>query len=376
VRVLHVSPTWFSDGSVVGGAERYVRELARASAERADVTWVSFGARAESRREGPLRIEILRRLPLPGSGRLTTNPLSRRFAGLVRRADVVHCHQPFTLSTDVALVAARLFRKKAFVTDLGGGHRWALSKALPLLAGADALLLISDYSRRLWAEAPVGRRPDRLEVIWGGVDPVRFSPGAGPRTGETLFVGRLLPHKGVDYLVEAMPPAAPLRGVGRPYDSRFLARLETLAAGRDVTFETAADDATVVERYRTALVTVLPSVYDASDGRHSRQPELLGLVVLESMACGTPAIVTRVASLPEIVEDGVTGFVVPPNDPGAIREKILWLRANPDAALEMGRRARAAVLDRFTWPAVVARCLDAYAGREAGAVRRPERCAP
>lgn len=376
MKLLHVSPTWFGDGSFVGGAERYVRELARASAERADVTWVTFGERAESRREGPLRIEILRRLPLPGGGRLTGNPVSRRFAGLVRWADVVHCHQPFTLSTDAALLGARLFRKKAFVTDLGGGHRWALSKALPLLRGADALLLISDYSRRLWADVPAARRPDRLEVIWGGVDPVRFSPGAGPRTGETLFVGRLLPHKGVDYLVEAMPPAAPLRVVGRPYDPRFLARLETLAAGRHVTFETAADDATLVERYRAALVTVLPSVYDASDGRHSRQPELLGLVVLESMACGTPAIVTRVASLPEIVEDGVTGFVVPPNDPGAIREKILWLGANPAVALEMGRRARAAVLDRFTWPAVAARCLDAYEGRAAGAVRHAEPCAP
>ena len=376
MNLLHVSPTWFGDGSFVGGAERYVRELARASAERADVTWVSFGARAESRREGPLRIEILRRLSLPGTGRLATNPLSRRFAALVRRADVVHCHQPFTLSTDAALLAARLFRKKAFVTDLGGGHRWALSKALPLLRRADALLLISDYSRRLWAEVPAGRRPDRLEVIWGGVDPARFSPGTGLRTGETLFVGRLLPHKGVDYLVEAMPPGAPLRVLGRPYDPRFLTRLEALAAGRDVTFETAADDATLVERYRTALVTVLPSVYDASDGRHSRQPELLGLAVLESMACGTPVIVTRVASLPEIVEDGVTGFVVPPNDPGAIREKVLWVRANPDAALEMGRRARAAVLDRFTWPAVAGRCLDAYEGRPAGAVRHPEPCAP
>ncbi len=376
MKLLHVSPTWFGDGSFVGGAERYVRELTRASAEQAEVTWVSFGARRESRREGALRIEILRRFPLPGAGRLATNPLSPRFARLVRDADVVHCHQPFTLSTDAALVAARIFRRKAFVTDLGGGHRWALSKALPLLRGADGLLLISDYSRRLWAAAPAARRPARLEVIWGGVDTARFSPGPGPRTGDTLFVGRLLPHKGVDYLVEAMPPGAPLRLVGRPYDPRFLARLETLAAGRAVTFETDTDDPTLVERYRTALVTVLPSVYDASDGRHSRQPELLGLVVLESMACGTPVIVTRVASLPEIVEDGVTGFIVPPNDPGAIREKILWLRAHPGEAAEMGRRARAAVLDRFTWPAVVARCFAAYEGRAAGAPRHPAPCAP
>lgn len=366
VKVLHVSPTWFGDASFVGGAERYVRELARASAEIVDVTWVSFGDRSGSHRDGPLAVEVLRRSRLPGLGRLATDPISLRLARFVRVADVVHCHQPYTLSTDAALVAARLFRRRAFITDLGGGHRWALSKALPLVAGAEALLLISDYSRRLWLEAPASARPSRLEVIGGGVDTARFSPGTGSRSDETLFVGRLLPHKGVNYLIEAMPDGAPLRIVGRPYDPRFLATLGALAAGRRVVFEHAAGDETLVEHYRRALVTVLPSVYSPVEGSPTRQPELLGLVVLESMACGTPVIVSDVASLPELVEDGVTGFVVPPNDPAAISAKIGWLRANPAAADEMGRRARAAVLGRFTWPAVAARCLDAYDGRPVG----------
>jgi len=358
-----VSPTWFGDDSFVGGAERYVRELTRASAQIADVTWASFGDRADSRRDGPLVVEILRRRGLPGVSRLATNPLSFRLAGLVRAADVVHCHQPYTLSTDAALVAARLLRKRAFVTDLGGGHRWALSKALPLMAGADALLLISGYSRRLWLEAPASARPSRLEVIGGGVDTNRFSPGTAVRSDETLFVGRLLPHKGVNYLIDAMADGAPLRIVGRPYDPGFFATLRSMAAGRRVAFEHDADDDALVERYRRALVTVLPSVYTPVDGRTTRQPELLGLVVLESMACGTPVIVTDVASLPELVEDGVNGFIVPPNDAAAIGEKIRFLRDHPTAADEMGRRARTAVLDRFTWRAVAARCLDAYQGR-------------
>ena len=136
-----------------------------------------------------------------------------------------------------------------------------------------------------------------------------------------------------------------------------------MAAGRRVAFEHDADDDALVERYRRALVTVLPSVYTPVDGRTTRQPELLGLVVLESMACGTPVIVTDVASLPELIEDGVNGFIVPPNDAAAIGEKIRFLRDHPTAADEMGRRARTAVLDRFTWRAVAARCLDAYQGR-------------
>ena len=362
MKLLHVSPTWFGEGSFIGGAERYVRELARATAEVADVTWISFADRADSIRDGRLQIEILRRSRLPGVSRLATNPLSPRLSRLVRQADVVHCHQPYTFSTDAALVAARFFRKKAFVTDLGGGHRWAASKLVPLLRGADALLLISEYSRRLWRETPASRRPARLEVIWGGVDTAAFcpAPSPSPRSDETLFVGRLLPHKGVNYLIEAMPADAPLRVVGRPFDPRFLYRLQALAEQRQVTFETTADDETLVERYRRALVTVLPSVYEPIEGPSTRQPELLGLAVLESMACGTPVIVTGVASLPELVEEGVTGYIVPPNDPAAIRERLARLRADRALADAMGRRAREAVLRRFTWPLVARRCLEAY----------------
>jgi glycosyltransferase involved in cell wall biosynthesis len=78
------------------------------------------------------------------------------------------------------------------------------------------------------------------------------------------------------------------------------------------------------------------------------------------MACGTPVIVSDVASLPEVVEDCVTGFLVPPNDPVRIRERISLLRSDPGMAAEMGRRGRERVLERFTWDAVAQRCLAAY----------------
>jgi glycosyltransferase involved in cell wall biosynthesis len=80
------------------------------------------------------------------------------------------------------------------------------------------------------------------------------------------------------------------------------------------------------------------------------------------MACGAPAICTDVASMPEVVEDGVTGFVVPPNDPEALRRKLLWLREHPEQARAMGEAARRRVLERFTWTAVVERCLAIYRG--------------
>jgi glycosyltransferase involved in cell wall biosynthesis len=78
------------------------------------------------------------------------------------------------------------------------------------------------------------------------------------------------------------------------------------------------------------------------------------------MACGAPAICTDVASMPELVDDTVTGFVVPPNDPAGLGQRLSWIRAHPFESAAMGMAARQRVLDRFTWGSVVSRCLDAY----------------
>jgi glycosyltransferase involved in cell wall biosynthesis len=104
---------------------------------------------------------------------------------------------------------------------------------------------------------------------------------------------------------------------------------------------------------------VLPSVYRTPVGE-TKVPELLGQTLLEGMACGAAALCTRVASMPEVVEDGVTGFVVPPNDPAALGERLAWLAAHREQAAVMGAAGRARVLRHFTWDAVVSRCLDAY----------------
>jgi len=106
---------------------------------------------------------------------------------------------------------------------------------------------------------------------------------------------------------------------------------------------------------------VFPSVYRNMYGDETKVPELLGQTLLEGMACGTPAICTDVASMPEIVEDGRSGFIVPPNDPSAICRKLTWLRDHPAETAEMGVAARQRVLGKFTWPAVVQRCLEIYA---------------
>jgi glycosyltransferase involved in cell wall biosynthesis len=243
-----------------------------------------------------------------------------------------------------------------FVSDLGGGG-WDVSAYVSTDRWFHGHLHLSEYSRSVFCH----EHATWAHVIGGGVDIQKFSPvpRAQPGSG-VLFVGRLLPHKGVDDLIEALPEGMSLRIVGPEPDGDIRSRLSALARGKDVTFLHHLDDAALVREYRQALCVVLPSVYRTSDGRHTVVPELLGQTLLEGMACGVPAICTRVASMPEVVEDGVTGFVVPPNDPKSLAERLIWLHANPGKVASMGAAARRRVLDRFTWPAVVSRCLVQY----------------
>lgn len=359
MKVLHLSPTWFGRASVIGGAERYAWELARACARLTPTAFVSFAAAPEERDEGGLRVRLLR-YRRGDEAALAVRPLHPGLYREIARADVIHCHQADTLLTNAAILAARLLGKRVFVTDLGGGHTYAPSLRLPILPRATGMLLLSEYSRARWEREPKGRRPRRTTVVYGGVD-ARFAP-SGPRVpGQVLFVGRLIRHKGVEHAIAAIDGDARLVVAGQAYDAPYVAMLHKAAAGRRVEFREDVADADLPALYASSVATVVPSVYDLWSGGRTEVPELLGLVVLESMACGTPPVVTRVASLPELVEDGVTGFVVPPNDPDAIRRALGVLTSDPARRDEMGRRARAAVLSRFTWDATARRCLDAYA---------------
>ena len=197
-------------------------------------------------------------------------------------------------------------------------------------------------------------------MIFGGVDTSRFSPGE--TAGDSvLFVGRILPHKGIHDLISAISPAVPLRIVGQPMDADYLRSLKDLVCGKQVTFVHDADDTALVGEYRRAACVVLPSVYRTPDGRTTQVPELLGQTLLEAMACGRPVICTEVASMPEVVVHQENGFVVPPGDPRALARAIDLVCVDRALAESMGRAGRQRVLEHFRWEQVVDRCLEAYA---------------
>lgn len=359
MKVLHISPTFFDDASVIGGAERYVWELAKAMTTLADVSLVTFGPTKRRESRDGVSIEQLRRLPIIEHP-LASNPVSWPFLRAIRRADVVHCHQVDTFPTAVGILAARMMGKPVFVTDLGGGHMYAPSNYLPILRKASGFLLISEYSRALWQQAPHARQPERLDVIYGGVDTDHFVPGGVKDPDMVLYVGRLLPHKGIEYLIDAVEAPMRLHVVGRPYDAAYFDMLQERARGKSVVFEHDVDDRGLVERYQRALVSVLPSVPTDWKGQTTAVAELFGLVVIEAMACGTPAIVSRTTSLPELVDDGRTGWIVPPADSAALGRRLREVHANPALAATMGAAARTHVMSQFTWRATAERCLSAY----------------
>jgi glycosyltransferase involved in cell wall biosynthesis len=133
---------------------------------------------------------------------------------------------------------------------------------------------------------------------------------------------------------KAVPSDMRLEIIGRPTDTRYFEDLRALAEGKQVVFRTGCSDERMIEAYRRATCVVLPSVYQTMYGDKT--------------------------SVPEVVQDRVTGFVVPPNRPDLLREKLLWLRDHAAESSAMGLAARQHVLEKFTWPAVVRRCLDIY----------------
>jgi glycosyltransferase involved in cell wall biosynthesis len=353
VKVLHIVPALFgkADG-ILGGAERYALELARNMAKQVETKLVTFGKYDRAERIGELEIRVIGEPFLVRHQ--AQNPFSIRLIPELLKVDVVHVHQRHILAATIAAMVCRLAARLVFVTDLGGGG-WDLSDYFNTDRFFDGHLHISEYSRRISGHTNFAR----AHVVYGGVDAERFRVGDG-RGRSLLFVGRLMPHKGVDILIDALPSHIDLLIVGPESTTDYSDRLHAMTKTKRVTFLGEVDDSALPAIYRSAFAVALPSVYRDCYGHETSVPELLGQTLLEGMACGLPAIATTVGSLPEVVENGRTGILVPPNDPAALREAITDLAKDRAWAQRMGAAGRERAVSRFGWEATVSRCLTAY----------------
>jgi rhamnosyl/mannosyltransferase len=169
-----------------------------------------------------------------------------------------------------------------------------------------------------------------------------------------LFVGRMVPYKGVDILLRALvdtPARAVLVGDG-PQKTAWEQLARDLGVSDRVRF---TGEATAVELgalYQACDMFVLPSVTRA---------EAFGMVQLEAMAAGKPVICTSLPSgVPWVNQDGVTGLVVPPGDVHALRGAIQTLAGSEVLCRQMGARGRSRVLADFTIARMVDQTTDLY----------------
>jgi glycosyltransferase involved in cell wall biosynthesis len=340
MKIVHISPTYFSEESVLGGGERFVEELAKAMAPYAQVEIIAFG----KTNKVVFLSDNLKLYIFKNWNKSLLNPFNPFYLKRLIKADIIHCHQYLLFITKWAIIFAKIFKKKIFVTDLGMAGpepvwyfdwcRWI-----------DKFLVISEFSGRFLEKHHAAK-----EVIYGGVDIEKYKPGL-KKENKVLFVGRLLPHKGIDYLIKAIPEDIELDIVGQPYDQKYYKLLRELAVGKRVNFFHDLTDEEIVDKFAAAGVFVCPSIYEN---------DLLGLVFLEAMACGCATIGTRVGGVPEIIMDEKTGFLVSACDMPKLREKIVYFIANPDIAIQMGIAGRRRVEEMFTWDLVAKRCLKAY----------------
>jgi glycosyltransferase involved in cell wall biosynthesis len=279
-----------------------------------------------------------------------------------RRADVIHAH--WAIPTGPAAVhAARRLRVPSVITLHGGdvyvnpaqGYdfptRWYVRPPLRwTLRHAGALTAITEDCRQHALRA--GAPEEAMQIVFNGTDLRRFSPPpdgrpVDPRFGPSMIFAcrQLFPRKGIRFLIEAaaqLQPRFPGLKVVLAGDGFERPELERLAASLGledaVTFLGWVPNRDLPQYYRAAAVSVIPSLEEG-----------FGIPAAEAMGCETAVVASDAGGLPEVVEHGVTGLVVPRGDATALAGAIGELLADPARRREMGEAGRQRALRLFDW---------------------------
>jgi starch synthase len=378
---------------VYGGAGVHVEYLARELRRLADVRVHCFG--------GPRTEAGVSAYRVPG-GLEAANPalgvlgVDLEMAAGCAGTDLVHSH---TWYANLAGHVAKLLHDVPHVISthsleplrpwkaeqLGGGYAlsgWAERTALE---AADAVIAVSAGMRADVLRCYPSVDPGRVQVIHNGIDTDEYSPdlrtdvmerhGIDPNRPSVVFVGRITRQKGLPYLLRAA------RAFDR--DAQIV-----LCAGAPDTPEIAAEVAslvTVLQKERDGVlwisdmlpkpdviqilshtsVFVCPSIY-----------EPMGIVNLEAMACDAAVVATATGGIPEVVDDGTTGLLVPiepgsdgtgaPVDPDRfaadIADRVNTLLRDPALAAQLGKAGRERAVSLFSWGEIAARTHSLYDG--------------
>jgi starch synthase len=374
---------------VYGGAGVHVEYLARELAQLEDVTvhaWGGDNAVVHTAWEALAG-------DAPHMAALRAMSIDLSMAAGVEGADVVHSHTWYAqlgghlakliygvphVATVHSLEPLRPWKAE----QLGGGYALSSWCEKVALEAADKVIAVSKGSREDILACYPAIDPDRVQVIYNGIDAREYTPdravevldkyGVDPDRPSVVFVGRITRQKGVPYLVEAalqFDEAAQLVLCAGAPDTPEIAgevssKVDRLKAerGNVIWLDQMLPKREVIQLLSHATVFACPSIY-----------EPLGIVNLEAMACEAAVVATATGGIVEVVVDGETGLLVPfetadgditPRDPDAfvngIAERVNALVADPARAREMGRAGRERAISAFDWSAIARQTSEVY----------------
>jgi starch synthase len=360
---------------VYGGAGVHVQYLARELRDLVDLTVHCQGA------DRPGAVAHLPWDRLAGANQaLQTVSTDLSMASALGAADLVHSHTWY--ANLAGHLAALLYGVPHVMTmhsleplrpwkaeQLGGGYAISSWCERVAVESAAAVVAVSEGMRADVLATYPEVRADRVKVIRNGIDTAEYTPdpgadvlqryGVDPARPAVIFVGRITRQKGLPVLLRAaahLDPAAQLvLCAGQPDTEDLAAEVTELvndlrAARSGVIWLTGMlPKREVIQLLSHAAVFACPSLY-----------EPLGIVNLEAMACGTAVAGSRVGGIPEVVADGETGLLVPPDDPAALAGALNALVCDPALAAEMGAKGRKRVVADFGWPAIAAQTAALY----------------
>jgi starch synthase len=267
--------------------------------------------------------------------------------------------------------------------QLGGGYALSSFCERIGLESADAVIAVSEGSKRDILACYPAIDPGRVQVVYNGIDTDEYTPdrgtdvlarlGVDPNRPSVVFVGRITRQKGVPLLLRAAVDfdrsAQLVLCAGAPdtpeIEAEVAAGVTRLQAERDGIFwiDEMLPKTDVIQLLSHATVFACPSIY-----------EPLGIVNLEAMACEAAVVASATGGIVEVVNDGDTGFLVPleqspgsidPVDPAAFAsafaERVNRLIADPELAAMMGQAGRRRAIERFGWPAIGEETVAVYA---------------
>jgi starch synthase len=380
---------------VYGGAGVHVEYMARELARRAEVTVHCWGAERPAS-DDPSVVAYRPWEALAGepayAAALQALSIDLAMAAGVAGADLVHSHTWYAnlgghlakLVHDVPHVATvhslepmRPWKRE----QLGGGYALSSFAERTALEAADAIVAVSrEHLREILACYPA-IDPARATVVYNGIDTEEYRPDPAVDVLErhaidssrpsVVFVGRITRQKGLTHLLDAAleldPGAQLVLCAGAPDTPELAAEIEAkvervrAARGSVVWIEQMLPKPDVIQILSHATVFACPSIY-----------EPMGIVNLEAMACEAAVVATAVGGIPEVVEDGVTGLLVPyeagqggePVEPDVLARdlaaRLNELVADPARARAMGLAGRARAVDRFGWDVAAAETMRLY----------------